>query len=67
MKRQHEMEVIGCIEIPHEMTPDEFTDEFIRMCEERGWRFGGGFREIRGGYYVNPDGTQGKPIGEDDD
>lgn len=60
-----EMEVIGCIEIPPEMTMDEFVDEFVEMMESKGWYFGGGFKEIIDGYYINPDGTKGKHVLED--
>lgn len=60
-----EMELRGCIEIPADMTLDEFTDAFIALCEERGWCFGGGFREIVNGYYIEPDGSRGAPVGED--
>ena len=60
-----EMEVTGCIEIPPEMTMDEFTDEFLKLMETKGWFFGGGFKEIVDGYYINPDGTKGKHVLED--
>ena len=48
-----EIEINGCVEVPPEMTMDEFCD---------GWYFGGGFNEIIDGYYVNPDGTKGKSV-----
>ncbi len=57
-----EMEITGCIEIPPEMTMDDFTDAFIKFVESKGWYFGGGFKEIVDGYYINPDGTQGEPV-----
>ena len=60
-----EIEINGCIEIPPEMTMDEFTDAFIELIESRGWYFGGGFREIVDGYYMNPDGTRGKFVLDD--
>lgn len=60
-----EIEINGCIEIPPEMTRDEFTDAFIELIESKGWYFGGGFREIVDGYYRNPDGTRGKSVLED--
>lgn len=41
-----EIEINGCIEIPPEMTMDEFCDAFIEWVESKGWLFGGGFREI---------------------
>ena len=62
---RREMEINGCIEIPPEMTMDEFTDVFIEMIESKGWYFGGGFQEIVDGYYMNPDGTRGKFILDD--
>ena len=60
-----EMEINGCIEIPPEMTVDEFYDAFIELIESRGWYFGGGFREIVDGYYMNSDGTRGKFVLDD--
>ena len=45
-----EIEINGCIEIPPEMTMDEFFDAFIDWIESKGWYFGGGFREIVDGY-----------------
>ena len=60
-----EIEINGCIEIPPEMTMDEFCDALIELIESKGWYFGGGFREIVDGYYMNPDGTRGKSVLED--
>ena len=60
-----EIEICGCIEIPPEMTMDEFWDAFLPLIESKGWTFGGGAREIIDGYYMNPDGTRGKHITED--
>ena len=60
-----EIEINGCIEIPPEMTMDEFCDAFIALIESKGWYFGGDFREIVDGYYMNPDGTRGKSVLED--
>ena len=60
-----EMEVVGCIEIPPEMTMDEFMDEFVALMESKGWYFGGGFKEIIDGHYINPDGTRGTHAFED--
>lgn len=59
-----EIEINGCIEIPPEMTSDEFTDTFIEWIESKGWYFGGGFREIADGYYILPDGSKGKSVSE---
>ena len=60
-----EIEIGGCFEIPLEMTMDEFIDTFIELIESKGWYFGGGFKEIIDGYYINPDGTKGKHVFED--
>ena len=60
-----EIEINGCVEIPPEMTIDEFHSFFIEFVESKGWCFGGGFREIVDGYYVNRDGTKGKHVTEE--
>jgi len=57
-----EIEISGCIEIPPEMTADEFAHTFIEFIESKGWFFGGGFREIIDGHYINGDGSVGKHI-----
>lgn len=57
-----EIEISGCIEIPTEMTMDEFWDAFLPLIESKGWTFGGGAREINDGYYINADGTRGKQV-----
>lgn len=61
-----EIEINGCIEIPPEMTLDEFENEFIKWAESKGWFFGGGFREIIDGYYILPDGSKGKSVSDKD-
>ena len=60
-----EIEINGCVEIPPEMTIDEFNNEFLNFIESKGWSFGGGFKEIVDGYYINLDGTKGKFVLED--
>ncbi len=60
-----EMEINGCIEVPSDMTINEFADAFLELIESKGWYFGGGFNEIVDGYYINPDGTKGESILED--
>lgn len=60
-----EIEINGCIEVPAEMTVDEFSDCFIEFVESKGCYFGGGFREIVDGYYILPDGSKGKRLSED--
>ena len=41
-----EIEINGCIEIPPEISCDEFYDIFIAFIESQGWYFGGGMTEI---------------------
>ena len=41
-----EIEISGCVEVPLEMTLDEFSDAFIDWIESKGWHFGGGFKEV---------------------
>jgi hypothetical protein len=60
-----EIEINGCVEIPAEMTVDEFLDDFIEFLESKGCYFGGGFQEIVDGYYILPDGSKGKRVSED--
>ncbi len=60
-----EIEIQGCVEIPPDMTIDEFTNTFIQWIESKGWFFGGGFKEIMDEYYVNPDGSKGKHVLEE--
>ena len=59
-----EIEINGCVEIPPEMTADEFACEFLKLIESKGWYFGGGFREIVDGYYMNRDGKKGKHVAD---
>ena len=61
-----EIEINGCVEVPHEMTADEFARVFLEFIESKGWYFGGGFREIADGYYVNRDGTKGKHVADEE-
>ena len=61
-----EIELSGCVEIPQNMTMDDFADEFLLWIESKGWRFGGGFREIIDGHYVLPNGKKGKAVAEDE-
>ena len=53
-----EIEINGCVELPPEMTMDNFVDAFIKFIEANDWSFGGGFNEIIDGYYVMPDGSR---------
>ncbi|MCD8198201.1 MAG: hypothetical protein LUE24_13730 [Lachnospiraceae bacterium] len=54
-------EINGCVEVPPDVTDDEFTDAFLEFIESKGWFFGGGIKEIQDGCYVMPDGSQ-KPL-----
>ena len=62
---EKEIEIQGCVEVSPEVDADLFASEFIRWIESKGWRFGGGFREIVDGYYILPDGTKGKSVSEE--
>lgn len=59
---EKEIEINGCIEIPNDITMDEVIDKFIEFVESNGWYFGGGFRKIINGHYINDDGSLGKHI-----
>ena len=54
-----EIKITGCIELQPELTLDEFEKQFIEFIESKGWFFGGSFKEIVDGYYINADGTKG--------
>ena len=45
-----------------ELSEDQFLDRFLMFIEENSWSFGGGVRTIVDGYYINGDGTPGKPV-----
>lgn len=57
-----EFEFQGCVEVPMELSEDQFLDRFLMFIEENGWGFGGGVRTIVDGYYINGDGTPGEPV-----
>ena len=57
-----EIEIQGCVTVPEEVSMDDFVDKFIAFIEKNGWSFGGGFRAIIDGYYINEDGTKGKCV-----
>ena len=48
-----EIEIQGCIEIPPETSQDEVIDKFIAFIEANGWHFGGGFRTVIDGEYLD--------------
>lgn len=62
-----EFEVQGCVEVPMELSEDQFLDRFLMFIEENCWSFGGGVRTIVDGYYINEDGTPGKPVWPEED
>lgn len=57
-----EIEIQGCVPVPEEVSMDEFIDKFIAFIEKNEWSFGGGYKTIIDGYYMNGDGTRGKSI-----
>lgn len=57
-----EFEINGCIEVPSEVTEDDFLKKFIDFVESNNWYFGGGIKEIRDGYYILPDGSRGSSV-----
>ena len=57
-----EIEIEGCITIPKDVSMDEVIDKFIAFIEKNEWSFGGGYRTIIDGYYMNADGTKGKCV-----
>ena len=60
-----EIEIQGCVEIPPQIDKDAFIREFLLWIDEKGWRFGGDFKEIADGYYIMPDGSRGRSISEE--
>lgn len=57
-----EIEIQGCITVSEEVSADEVIDKFIAFVEKNEWSFGGGYRTIIDGYYMNKDGTRGKYV-----
>ena len=62
-----EFEFQGCVEVPVELSEDQFLDRFLLFIEENGWSFGGGVRTIVDGYYINEDGIPEKPVWPEED
>ena len=52
---------------PLELSEDQFLNRFLMFIEENRWSFGGGVRTIVDGYYINEDGTPGKPVWPEED
>ena len=61
-----EIELQGAVTVPEDTTMDDFIAKFIAFVEANGWSFGGGYREIIDGYYINGDGTKGKYVLDED-
>lgn len=57
-----EIEIQGCVTVPEEISVDEFIDKFIAFIKKNNWSFGGGYKTIIDGYYMNSDGTRGKYV-----
>ena len=57
-----EFEIQGCVEVPSELSEEEFWNKFIGFIESNNWLFGGGINEIVDGFYINADGTKGKHV-----
>ena len=62
-----EFEFQGCVEVPMELSEDQFLDRLLMFIEENGWSFGGGVRTIVDGCYINEDGTLGKSVWPEED
>ena len=60
-----EMQIDGCVELPENMTFDEFYTLFIRFIEQNGCFFGGGLKNIVNGFYVDDNGNKIKPVNKD--
>lgn len=61
-----EFEIQGCVEVPIELSEDEFTDKFIEFVESNNWWFGGGIREIIDGFYIDGGGTKDEHVLDSD-
>lgn len=57
-----EFEIQGCVEVPLELSEEDFWNTFIDFIESNHWSFGGGINEIIDGFYINADGTKGKYV-----
>ena len=62
-----EFEFQGCVEVPMELSEDQFLDLFLAFIEANHWSFGGGVRTIVDGRYLNEDGTPGEPVWPEED
>lgn len=41
------IKINGCIEVPHDLTEDDFSNIFIDFVEDHGWYFGGSIKEFK--------------------
>lgn len=57
-----EFEIQGCVEVPLELSEEDFWNALIGFIESNHWSFGGGISEIIDGSYINADGTKGKHV-----
>lgn len=57
-----EIELQGCVEVPMELSQDDFCCRFLAFVENNRWSFGGGMQTIVDGYYLNENGTPGEPV-----
>lgn len=57
-----EFEIQGCVEVPMELSEDEFWHKFIDFIETNNWSFGGGINIIIDGFYINDYGSKGKHV-----
>lgn len=57
-----EFEIQGCVEVPMDLSEEEFWNKFIDFIESNNWLFGGGINEIVDGFYINADGTKGQHV-----
>lgn len=62
-----EFEFQGCVEVPMELSEDQFLDLFLAFIEANHWSFGGGVRTIVDGRYLNEDGMRGEPVWPEED
>lgn len=55
-----EFEIQGCVEVPLDLSEEEFLEKFIVFIESNNWSFAGSVNEFIDGYYINPDGNKEK-------
>ena len=55
-------EIHGCIEVPVELSKEEFVALFIELIESKNWAFGGSIAEFLNESQVDSDDTKEKRI-----